>query len=129
MAMMMTGRVLLVCALCVLWCGIAGGICDEEGTAVLGSGGGPLPGTKELATSSEDPPELKSGASGVKVKVSSISSPPIEEAEECEDDDDGDGDDDEDEGKEDEERRRGQSGEGGTFAAVSDSTEAVLIDS
>ncbi|EKF27205.1 mucin-associated surface protein (MASP), putative, partial [Trypanosoma cruzi marinkellei] len=48
---------------------------------------------------------------------------------ECEDDDDGDGDDDEDEGKEDEERRRGQSGEGGTFAAVSDSTEAVLIDS
>ncbi|EKF30726.1 mucin-associated surface protein (MASP), putative, partial [Trypanosoma cruzi marinkellei] len=30
MAMMMTGRVLLVCALCVLWCGIAGGRCDEE---------------------------------------------------------------------------------------------------
>ncbi|ESS62683.1 mucin-associated surface protein (MASP) [Trypanosoma cruzi Dm28c] len=29
MAMMMTGRVLLVCALCVLWCG-AGGRCDEE---------------------------------------------------------------------------------------------------
>ncbi|EKF30824.1 mucin-associated surface protein (MASP), putative [Trypanosoma cruzi marinkellei] len=29
MAMMMTGRVLLVCALCVLWCGIAGGGCDE----------------------------------------------------------------------------------------------------
>ncbi|KAF5217241.1 Mucin-associated surface protein (MASP) subgroup S030 [Trypanosoma cruzi] len=29
MAMMMTGRVLLVCALCVLWCG-AGGSCDEE---------------------------------------------------------------------------------------------------
>ncbi|KAF8288523.1 Mucin-associated surface protein (MASP), subgroup S004 [Trypanosoma cruzi] len=28
MAMMMTGRVLLVCALCVLWCG-AGGRCDE----------------------------------------------------------------------------------------------------
>ncbi|KAF8306882.1 Mucin-associated surface protein (MASP), subgroup S049 [Trypanosoma cruzi] len=29
MAMMMTGRVLLVCALCVLWCG-AGGRCDED---------------------------------------------------------------------------------------------------
>ncbi|EKG01094.1 mucin-associated surface protein (MASP), putative [Trypanosoma cruzi] len=29
MAMMMTGRVLLVCALCVLWCG-AGGRCAEE---------------------------------------------------------------------------------------------------
>ncbi|KAF8279787.1 Mucin-associated surface protein (MASP), subgroup S016 [Trypanosoma cruzi] len=29
MAMMMTGRVLLVCALCVLWCG-AGGRCDVE---------------------------------------------------------------------------------------------------
>ncbi|KAF5216414.1 Mucin-associated surface protein (MASP) subgroup S001 [Trypanosoma cruzi] len=28
MAMMMTGRVLLVCALCVLWCG-AGGRCDD----------------------------------------------------------------------------------------------------
>ncbi|PBJ76358.1 mucin-associated surface protein [Trypanosoma cruzi cruzi] len=32
MAMMMTGRVLLVCALCVLWCG-AGGRCEEAGTA------------------------------------------------------------------------------------------------
>ncbi|KAF8303956.1 Mucin-associated surface protein (MASP), subgroup S079 [Trypanosoma cruzi] len=32
MAMMMTGRVLLVCALCVLWCG-AGGRCDEGAAA------------------------------------------------------------------------------------------------
>ncbi|PBJ77224.1 mucin-associated surface protein [Trypanosoma cruzi cruzi] len=31
MAMMMAGRVLLVCALCVLWCG-AGGRCEEAGT-------------------------------------------------------------------------------------------------
>ncbi|EKF29361.1 mucin-associated surface protein (MASP), putative [Trypanosoma cruzi marinkellei] len=30
MAMMMTGRVLLVCALCVLWCGADGVICEEE---------------------------------------------------------------------------------------------------
>ncbi|KAF8303797.1 Mucin-associated surface protein (MASP), subgroup S079 [Trypanosoma cruzi] len=35
MAMMMTGRVLLVCALCVLWCG-AGGRCDEGEAAVHG---------------------------------------------------------------------------------------------
>ncbi|RNC38342.1 mucin-associated surface protein (MASP), partial [Trypanosoma cruzi] len=35
MAMMMAGRVLLVCALCVLWCG-AGGRCDEGETAVRG---------------------------------------------------------------------------------------------
>ncbi|EAN98611.1 Mucin-associated surface protein (MASP) [Trypanosoma cruzi] len=35
MAMMMTGRVLLVCALCVLWCG-AGSRCDEgEDTAIV----------------------------------------------------------------------------------------------
>ncbi|KAF8282062.1 Mucin-associated surface protein (MASP), subgroup S136 [Trypanosoma cruzi] len=31
MAMMMTGRVLLVCALCVLWCGVCGR-CEEAGT-------------------------------------------------------------------------------------------------
>ncbi|KAF8303869.1 Mucin-associated surface protein (MASP), subgroup S013 [Trypanosoma cruzi] len=30
MTMMMTGRVLLVCALCVLWCGTSGGRCDVE---------------------------------------------------------------------------------------------------
>ncbi|PBJ77716.1 mucin-associated surface protein [Trypanosoma cruzi cruzi] len=29
MAMMMTGRVLLACALCVLWCGACGGGCSE----------------------------------------------------------------------------------------------------
>ncbi|KAF8277913.1 hypothetical protein TcYC6_0005250 [Trypanosoma cruzi] len=29
MAMMMTGRVLLVCALCVLWCGAGGGFGEE----------------------------------------------------------------------------------------------------
>ncbi|PBJ78582.1 mucin-associated surface protein [Trypanosoma cruzi cruzi] len=30
MAMMMTGRVLLVCALCVLWCGVGGGFGEED---------------------------------------------------------------------------------------------------
>ncbi|KAF8305606.1 Mucin-associated surface protein (MASP), subgroup S032 [Trypanosoma cruzi] len=38
MAMMVTGRVLLVCALCVLWCG-AGGRCDGEETAGSGTVG------------------------------------------------------------------------------------------
>ncbi|EKF30705.1 mucin-associated surface protein (MASP), putative [Trypanosoma cruzi marinkellei] len=38
MAMMMTGRVLLVYALCVLWCGIAGGVCAEgEDAADVGT--------------------------------------------------------------------------------------------
>ncbi|KAF8302022.1 Mucin-associated surface protein (MASP), subgroup S010 [Trypanosoma cruzi] len=32
MAMMMTGRVLLVCALCVLWCGVGCGFAKEEET-------------------------------------------------------------------------------------------------
>ncbi|KAF8306601.1 Mucin-associated surface protein (MASP), subgroup S080 [Trypanosoma cruzi] len=39
MAMMMTGRVLLVCALCVLWCGTPGGRCDE--VAAAGHGASP----------------------------------------------------------------------------------------
>ncbi|KAF8286827.1 Mucin-associated surface protein (MASP), subgroup S082 [Trypanosoma cruzi] len=39
MAMMMTGRVLLVCALCVLWCGV-GGRCGEEVATVVGPPGG-----------------------------------------------------------------------------------------
>ncbi|ESS60759.1 mucin-associated surface protein (MASP) [Trypanosoma cruzi Dm28c] len=38
MAMMMTGRVLLVCALCVLWCGAADG--DVGGPVTLGDPGG-----------------------------------------------------------------------------------------
>ncbi|EAN84332.1 Mucin-associated surface protein (MASP) [Trypanosoma cruzi] len=45
MAMMMTGRVLLVCALCVLWCGAGGGVCDDKPQALLsGSGGGMVVG-------------------------------------------------------------------------------------
>ncbi|KAF5217053.1 hypothetical protein ECC02_010117 [Trypanosoma cruzi] len=46
MAMMMTGRVLLVCALCVLWCGAGGGGCDDtQQTLPSGSGGGMVVGT------------------------------------------------------------------------------------
>ncbi|EAN94704.1 Mucin-associated surface protein (MASP) [Trypanosoma cruzi] len=36
MAMMMTGRVLLVCALCVLWCGVGGGFADKVVEAPAG---------------------------------------------------------------------------------------------
>ncbi|PBJ81460.1 mucin-associated surface protein [Trypanosoma cruzi cruzi] len=43
---MMTGRVLLVCALCVLWCGVCGGGCSEAtpvlpGAGVSGNGNNP----------------------------------------------------------------------------------------
>ncbi|EKF28289.1 mucin-associated surface protein (MASP), putative, partial [Trypanosoma cruzi marinkellei] len=53
MGMMMTGRVLLVCALCVLWCGMAGGGCDEEATAVesrVYSTGIEVPGKDKVLT-------------------------------------------------------------------------------
>ncbi|EAN83983.1 Mucin-associated surface protein (MASP) [Trypanosoma cruzi] len=49
MAMMMTGRVLLVCALCVLWCGAGGGGCSETPQDPPGGasqGGNNLDGTK-----------------------------------------------------------------------------------
>ncbi|KAF8278311.1 Mucin-associated surface protein (MASP), putative, partial [Trypanosoma cruzi] len=36
MAMMMTGRVLLVCALCVLWCGAGGVYARDIDTNALG---------------------------------------------------------------------------------------------
>ncbi|EKF27283.1 mucin-associated surface protein (MASP), putative, partial [Trypanosoma cruzi marinkellei] len=43
MAMMMTGRVLLVCALCVLWCGVGcGGVCEEAPADFLSGGSGGL---------------------------------------------------------------------------------------
>ncbi|EAN99567.1 Mucin-associated surface protein (MASP) [Trypanosoma cruzi] len=37
MAMMMTGRVLLVCALCVLWCGAGGGDAEMNDESLVGS--------------------------------------------------------------------------------------------
>ncbi|PBJ81166.1 mucin-associated surface protein [Trypanosoma cruzi cruzi] len=58
---MMTGRVLLVCALCVLWCGTAGGKCTEVGKAPAGgarggSGVGEKP-PKELPEPGERGPD------------------------------------------------------------------------
>ncbi|KAF8306492.1 Mucin-associated surface protein (MASP), subgroup S055 [Trypanosoma cruzi] len=60
MAMMMTGRVLLVCALCVLWCGTPGGRCDEGGT------GGTPPGASAsdvVGKSSQESPPIAQGGS------------------------------------------------------------------
>ncbi|PBJ70432.1 mucin-associated surface protein [Trypanosoma cruzi cruzi] len=52
MAMMMTGRVLLVCALCVLWCG-AGGTCDKDATRPAGSLGASAGGVGERSQESQ----------------------------------------------------------------------------
>ncbi|KAF8284802.1 Mucin-associated surface protein (MASP), subgroup S030 [Trypanosoma cruzi] len=60
MAMMMTGRVLLVCALCVLWC-VAGGICDKEAGGpvggVLGNGGRSEVESSEISAAGPDASE------------------------------------------------------------------------
>ncbi|RNC32883.1 mucin-associated surface protein (MASP), partial [Trypanosoma cruzi] len=85
MAMMMTGRVLLVCALCVLWCG-AGGRCDEEKRAGLGSGPEALPESQGLEASLQVKQDLSREAGGVKEKVPSTS--PENEVEDDEDDED-----------------------------------------
>ncbi|KAF8304266.1 Mucin-associated surface protein (MASP), subgroup S025 [Trypanosoma cruzi] len=92
MAMMMTGRVLLVCALCVLWCGAGGGEC----TAVVrsaadgaGSGSEPLVQSQELGTSPQGSQELKDGAPVVKREAPPA--PPTPSYEEDDDDEDNDG--------------------------------------
>ncbi|KAF8297345.1 Mucin-associated surface protein (MASP), subgroup S025 [Trypanosoma cruzi] len=62
---MMTGRVLLVCAFCVLWCG-AGGRCDEVVVRAPAGGAGdksePLVQSQELVASRQGSQELKDGA-------------------------------------------------------------------
>ncbi|KAF8292278.1 Mucin-associated surface protein (MASP), subgroup S082 [Trypanosoma cruzi] len=74
MAMMMTGRVLLVCALCVLWCGVCGGSVDDldvDGKAGGSSSGGedtlgspkPLPPEPDLSDSERNQPEHQGNAS------------------------------------------------------------------
>ncbi|ESS62143.1 mucin-associated surface protein (MASP) [Trypanosoma cruzi Dm28c] len=91
MAMMMTGRVLLVCALCVLWCG-AGGKCDEVVRAPAGSAGDesePLVQSPELGTSSKGSKELEDAAPVVKRE--SPPAPPTPSDGEDDDERDGDG--------------------------------------
>ncbi|KAF8277312.1 Mucin-associated surface protein (MASP), subgroup S064, partial [Trypanosoma cruzi] len=97
MAMMMTGRVLLVCALCVLWCGTPGGRCDGGETAGSGSGGGPRPESKQLETSPQGTQGPKDEARSVEEKKPVTSS---EDESEEDDEEDNDDDDDEEEEKE-----------------------------
>ncbi|EKF32250.1 mucin-associated surface protein (MASP), putative [Trypanosoma cruzi marinkellei] len=128
MAMMMAGRVLLVCALCVLWCG-AGGRCDGGGTAGIGNGGGGTPTESEqLETIPQGSADLNDASPGVKENVA----PPSYPSKDDEDDDDDDDDDDEDGGTGDEEdAERGTEGKGGqgeTVAVCSDSTKQNLSD-
>ncbi|RNC41497.1 putative mucin-associated surface protein (MASP) [Trypanosoma cruzi] len=91
----MTGRVLLVCALCVLWCG-AGGRCDDGlvETAVRGSRAELPPAPAELATPPVGSQGLTHGVLGVTDKLSPASSIPRKDDEEDEEDN---SDDDEDE--------------------------------
>ncbi|KAF8304096.1 Mucin-associated surface protein (MASP), subgroup S002 [Trypanosoma cruzi] len=129
MAMMMTGRVLLVCALCVLWCG-AGSRCDEGEAAGLGSDAELPPAPKPLATPPEGSQGLQNGVPVVTEEVSLISAPPQDEeadGDEGEGDEDGDADGETDESKE--KPTEGQSNKVETAAPEPDSTEKNLIGS
>ncbi|ESS62169.1 mucin-associated surface protein (MASP) [Trypanosoma cruzi Dm28c] len=127
MAMMMTGRVLLVCALCVLWCG-AGGRCDEVETTALGGGVEPLVQSQVIVKSPEGPQDLQVGPPDIKREVPPASPGLKAEEEEFDDEEDDDSDNDEDEGTEDEVKiTERQGGQGGTAAPDSDSTETNLI--
>ncbi|EKG02295.1 mucin-associated surface protein (MASP), putative, partial [Trypanosoma cruzi] len=122
MAMMMTGRVLLVCALCVLWCG-AGGRCDEVETTALGGGVEPLVQSQVIVKSPEGPQGLQVGPPDIKGEVPPAS--PGLKAEEEEDDDDGEKT--EVEVTEDEVKITERQGDqGGTIAPESDSREKNL---
>ncbi|EAO00142.1 Mucin-associated surface protein (MASP) [Trypanosoma cruzi] len=126
---MMTGRVPLVCALCVLWCG-AGGRCDEEERAVSGSGDGPPPGSAEHGTPRKETQELKVGAPGVIETASPPSLKPTGEDKDDDDEDDAGGDEDDNETDETKEKRReGQSNKGGTVLPDTDSREENLTGS
>ncbi|EAN83883.1 Mucin-associated surface protein (MASP) [Trypanosoma cruzi] len=129
MAMMMTGRVLLVCALCVLWCGAGGGFANEERTG-LGSGGGPPLESQELEKSPQVTQGIRDGTGGVKGQVPS--KPPGDEVEdEDEDDEDEEDDSEENEHEETEDGEKKsierQSDQGGTVASDPNSGEKNLI--
>ncbi|EAN98534.1 Mucin-associated surface protein (MASP) [Trypanosoma cruzi] len=116
MAMMMAGRVLLVCALCVLWCGAGGGFGEE--TAGRGSGADLPLESKGLVTSPESSQGLQGGAPGGEGNLTPVV---IHEA-----------DDDDDNGKtkaEKEKINERQSVQGGTIAIGSDSREKILSGS
>ncbi|RNC43345.1 mucin-associated surface protein (MASP) [Trypanosoma cruzi] len=75
MAMMMTGRVLLVCALCVLCCGSGGGFAEDESPAVGASAdaGGRQPKPPQLETT---PPNVQ----GPKIPSADVCVPMLEVA-------------------------------------------------
>ncbi|PBJ80108.1 mucin-associated surface protein [Trypanosoma cruzi cruzi] len=121
MAMMMTGRVLLVCALCVLWCGACGGFANEEKAGRV-SGTELLPESKGPETSPQGSKGSQNRAPGGKENITPV---PGEEA----DDDDDDDEDEDDERKTEEENAEGQSVQEGKVALGSDSREENLIGS
>ncbi|PBJ78766.1 mucin-associated surface protein [Trypanosoma cruzi cruzi] len=122
MAMMMTGRVLLVCALCVLWCGAGGGFGEKE-TAGSGSDAELPPAPKPVVTPSVGSQGLQNGVTVVTEEVAQISSPPQDGDANGDDDEEmEDGETEEKEGK----RTAGQSGQGGTIAPGPDSREEIL---
>ncbi|PWV10623.1 Mucin-associated surface protein (MASP) [Trypanosoma cruzi] len=80
MAMMMTGRVLLVCALCVLWCGAGGGCEEVPGVSPSGvSGDLEREGGDSQDSTRSEPPETKKSAPETpapKVQQQEVISPP-----------------------------------------------------
>ncbi|PBJ70439.1 mucin-associated surface protein [Trypanosoma cruzi cruzi] len=126
MAMMMTGRVLLVCALCVLWCGTAGAAADgsEERAVVSGAGGGSLPESKGVVKFPEGPQGLKNEAGDVKGKKTPASS-----EDEADDDDEEENNDDDDAGTDEEEITEGQSDQEVTVKSDPNSGEKNFIGS
>ncbi|EAN81963.1 Mucin-associated surface protein (MASP) [Trypanosoma cruzi] len=86
MAMMMTGRVLLVCALCVLWCGAGGGGCTEGqlpdvGPPVISASGGVVPDTATSHTAPGGAGDVSAQQSQLNpVKDSASGSPPLQDA-------------------------------------------------
>ncbi|KAF8278365.1 Mucin-associated surface protein (MASP), subgroup S002 [Trypanosoma cruzi] len=122
MAMMMTGRVLLVCALCVLWCG-ASGRCDDEDTAGSGNDVQLRPELKQLENSPQDTQGLPNGVPGVNENVPHALSIPREEENNEEDSEESEREETEAEKK----SIEGQSVQGGTAAPDPGSRHKNLI--
>ncbi|EAN98614.1 Mucin-associated surface protein (MASP) [Trypanosoma cruzi] len=121
---MMTGRVLLVCALCVLWCGAGGCFANEESVG-LGGGADLSLGSKGPETSLQVTQGLKDEAEGVKGKKNLSSSEDEDEEDEEENDDDDD--DDDGPGTDEEERTQGQSDQEVKVTSDPNSREKKLI--
>ncbi|EAN82330.1 Mucin-associated surface protein (MASP) [Trypanosoma cruzi] len=90
--MMMAGRVLLVCALCVLWCG-AGCCAEESAGGVLpgasGGGAGSLQGSQPIVPEALKNSDLKASDINDKTEETPIKVPLAEQEEISDDDDEG----------------------------------------